>query len=323
MSSLQSRLSADVRYPTYAVADGLWVITTYFNPCRYQTRRDNFEVFAHSMRAAGIPLIIIECAFGDQEFELPESLDVVRVRAQSLLWQKERLLNLAASWLPPECKYVAWLDCDILFKNDLWAKEAADLLKQHAVVQLFETCLRLEKGNIIGSKPDRCESFGAVAPGNPHLLSCGRYDRHGHTGYGWAMRREIFDEVGLYEHTVAGSADHYMAHAIYDSYGFCVEQSLKNNRRALQHLQEWGKRFYRLVRGNFGVVSGEILHLWHGDLANRRYLQRMIETSDLGFDPYTDFVARTGQPMEWHPAIDKQPLKEYMVEYFRDRREDG
>jgi len=312
-----------VRFPRYTRGDGLWVITTYYNPCRYKTRRDSYDIFAFSMRSAGIPVITVECAFGDEPFELPESLDVVRVRTDSLLWQKERLLNLAASWLPKECTSVAWLDCDILFKNADWAVNAAQMLKTHAVVQLFETCLRLDKHNATGGQSDRCTSFGAIAPSNRELLSCGRYDRHGHTGYGWAMRRDVFDDVGLYEYAVGGSADHYMAHAIYNVYGFCVEHSLQNNPHAVMHLKEWGSRFYERVRGNFAVVPGEILHLWHGDLKNRRYLQRMLETTALGYNPYQDIVAIPGKPLEWHPEMDKQGLKDYFVEYFHSRREDG
>jgi hypothetical protein len=95
----------------------LFVITTYFNPCRYETRRRNYDIFMAGLSKAGVPCITVECAFGNAPFELPPSLNVIQMRANTLLWQKERLLNLAASWLPRSCKYVAWLDCDITFMN--------------------------------------------------------------------------------------------------------------------------------------------------------------------------------------------------------------
>lgn len=323
MSNLLSRHGAGIKFPRYTPAQDLWVITCYFNPCRYKTRRDNFDVFASSMRLAGIPLLVVECAFGDDPFELPDSLDVVKIRSHSLMWQKERLLNLAASWLPRECSSVAWLDCDILFQNANWAVDAAALLRKHAVVQLFQSAVILDIGNTRSETTKRVSSFGAIAPSNQELLSCGRYDRHGHTGYGWAMRRKIFTDVGLYEHAVGGSADHYMAHAIYGVYGFCVEHSLRNNQSAIRHLKEWGARFHEQVRGKFAAVPGEIVHLWHGELVNRRYLQRMLETSALGYDPYTDVVAPPGRPLEWHPEMNKQDLRDYFSEYFKNRREDG
>src|SRR4051812_46073823 len=83
----------------YRAVKELWVITCYYNPCGYQSRRRNYEIFSHALKASGINLLTIECAFGHQPYDLGESLDVIRVRSRSLLWQKERLLNLAHRWL--------------------------------------------------------------------------------------------------------------------------------------------------------------------------------------------------------------------------------
>ncbi|HEY4486167.1 MAG TPA: hypothetical protein VJB70_00325 [Candidatus Paceibacterota bacterium] len=313
-------------FPTYKTPKKLWVITTYYNPCRYATRRKNYDVFIASMRRSGISVLTVECAFGDAPFELPDSLDTIQIRSSSLLWQKERLLNLATSWLPPECNSVAWIDCDILFQNPRWAIDTERLLETHAVVQLFESCLRLEKGNVTRAQtPDRSFSFGTIAPKNPGLLSCGRYDLHGHTGYGWAMQRVIFDAIGLYEYAVGGSADHFIAHSIYNEYGFCIQHTLGTNQRATDHLIDWGRRFNQLVSGGFTAVPGEILHLWHGELVNRRYHQRLLEINALKFDPYQDVVATPGKPLEWHPNTRKTKPKliEYFASYFENRCEDG
>lgn len=301
----------------------LVVITTYFNPCRYASRRKNYDLFMDDMRKAGVACITVECAFGDEPFELEESLDVIQVRSQTLLWQKERLLNLAASWLPRSCKYVAWLDCDILFENANWTRDLVQVLKKHKVAQLFETCLRYEKGNVVGETPDIAESFASVMKREPEQLDAGRYDVHGHTGYGWAMRREIFDQVGLYESAISGSADHFMAHAIYGDYNFCIQNALKHDARQIAHLKEWGDRFYRMVQGSLGVVPGQIRHLWHGDAVDRRYFLRMHEITDLGYDPFTDLKVIPGAPLEWAHNMDKIGLKQYFINYFASRREDG
>lgn len=301
----------------------LVVITTYFNPCGYATRRTNYDLFMKGMKRDGITCITVECAFGDDPFELPESLDVHRVRAKTLLWQKERLLNMAASWLPADCKYVAWLDCDIVFENPNWGRDLVSTLKRHAVAQVFETCLRLEKGNVVGEVPDISESFASVMSKTPEVLNAGRYDVHGHTGYGWAMRREIFDQVGLYEGAVSGSADHFMAHAIYGDYNFCITNALKHDPRQISHLKAWGKRFYDMAQGSLGCVPGQITHLWHGDAVNRRYFLRMHEITDHGYDPYTDLKMEPGTPLEWADNMKKEGLKLYFANYFASRLEDG
>ncbi|MDW5418138.1 hypothetical protein R6242_16350 [Iodobacter sp. CM08] len=300
----------------------LIAITTYFNPCGYKSRRRNYDLFMAGMRASGVQCITVECAFPGQSFELPESLDVIRVRANTLLWQKERLLNLAASWLPQSCRYVAWLDCDILFDNASWAHDLVKVLKKKKVAQVFETCQKLGPNEEI-EVDGLSHSFASVMSTNPASLECGRYDIHGHTGYGWAMRREIFDEVGLYEAAVSGSADHFMAHAIFGHYGFCVENALKHDLKQIAHLKAWGTTFHQIVNGSLGVVPGHIRHLWHGDTANRRYFLRMHEITDLGYDPHTDLVARPGYPLEWAPGMNKQGLREYFANYFAMRQEDG
>ncbi|MDU8350996.1 hypothetical protein RYA05_03695 [Pseudomonas syringae pv. actinidiae] len=301
----------------------LIVITTYYNPMGYATRRKNYDLFMEDMKRANVTCITVECAFGNSPFELPASLDVIQVRAKTLLWQKERLLNLAASWLPKSCKYVAWLDCDILFENRNWAKDVVRVLETHKVAQLFESCIRLEKGNVEGDTPDIAYSFSSVMNREPDVINAGRYDVHGHTGYGWAMRRDIFDEVGLYESAVSGSADHFMAHAIYGDYNFCIQNALKHDPRQIAHLKEWGNRFYEMVRGSLGTVPGQIRHLWHGDTVNRRYFLRMHEITDLGFDPWSDLLIEPGQPIEWAEGMEKNGLKQYFINYFASRREDG
>lgn len=216
----------------------LVVITTYFNPCRYKTRRANYDKFMEGMRRAGVPCITVECAFPGQDFELPDVLGVVQVRAEALLWQKERLINLAASWLPPGCAFVAWLDCDIVFENKNWARDLVAVLENKQVAQVFETCMRLGADGHSEADP-RARSFTSVMLSDPSSLEAGRYDKHGHTGYGWAMRRRIFDEVGLYEAAISGSADHFMAHAIYGHYGFCIENALKHDAAQISHLKAW------------------------------------------------------------------------------------
>jgi hypothetical protein len=301
----------------------LAVITTYYNPCAYVSRRRNFDLFMDGMRKAGVTCITVECAFGDTPFELEPSLDVIQVRSKTLLWQKERLLNLAASWLPQSCKYVAWLDCDIEFENRNWAKDLVRLMEQYKVAQVFETCLRLDQNGQPGDEPDISESFASVMRRDPSQLNKGRYDVHGHTGYGWAMHREIFEEVGLYESAISGSADHFMAHAIYGDCNFCIQNALKKDPRQIVHLQEWTKRFHEMVDGSLCAVPGQIRHLWHGDTVDRRYFLRMHDITDLGFDPHTDLHIVPGAPIEWAPEMNKPELKEYFVNYFASRREDG
>lgn len=307
------------------------VITTYFNPSGYATRRRNYDLFIAGIRAAGVMCLTVECVFPGQEFELPESPDVIRVRAKTLLWQKERLLNLAESYLPADIEAVAWIDCDVLFLNRNWPRDLTRVLKKHPVAQMFEFALRMDREGISEAEP-RAESFGAVMTRNPLAFRANRYDVHGHTGYAWAMRRSLFRKVGLYEAAVAGGADHFMSHALFDDYGFCIQNAMKDDPVQIAHLTAWGKRFRQAVveemggdttANPLGVVPGQIRHLWHGDLANRKYFLRLRELISYGFNPFTDLVALPGQPLEWSQHMNKPELEKYFGRYFNQRREDG
>ena len=96
----------------------LWAITSYFNPQGFERRRQAYRQFR---RALTVPLVTVELGY-DGRFDLgPDNADVfLAVPGSDLLWQKERMLNLALQLLPPECDVVAWLDCDILFVNDTY-----------------------------------------------------------------------------------------------------------------------------------------------------------------------------------------------------------
>lgn len=309
----------------YQFAPGLWIITSYYNPCNYASRRENYLTFAGTLEASGLPLLTVECAFEDQPFTLPPGASTIQLRSQSVVWQKERLLNLATSWLPRSCRYVAWLDCDLVFCDSAWARKTTALLDVMPLAQVFDTCIRLPRGNRRDAlRENRCRSFGAITPSAPEVLKLGRFADHGHTGYGWAARRELLDHTGLYEYAIAGSADDYMAHAAFgDLDARCIRRMMNDDARMIDHFKEWARPFAAAVAGRVGVVPGEVLHLWHGELKDRNYDLRHQQVTRFGFNPYTDLIARPGCPLEWAPTCEKLELKAMFRQYFAGRNEDG
>lgn len=299
------------------------VVTTYYNPCRFKRRKENYDRFMAHMRDSKVKVVTVECVFGDEQPELAANDGVIHLSSNSLLWQKERLLNLAVGSLPPSYRYVAWLDCDIIFDNPHWVRDTVSALQRHPIAQLFETCIRLERDGNVGREPDVAESFASVMNKFPESMSYARYDLHGHTGYAWAMRREIFDAVGLYEFAISGSADHFMSHAIFGNYNFCIQTALKHDDCQISHLKAWGEKFIAFMDGTIGVVPGQIRHLWHGDLKHRNYYQRMHQITDLGYNPYSDVVADPGRPLEWVDNLNKPGLVAYFTHFFTSRKEDG
>lgn len=312
----------------YEPVDDLALVTSYFNPRGYRTKRANLDAFLAPIRRAGLHCEIVECRFDELGERLPSIYPVRSIRADAVLWQKERLLNVAIQGLPPRFTKIAWLDADLLFARPDWAVAASKLLESKAVVQLFDRVIRLPRGHWrYDGAGEAWSSFGAVAERDPHIMTTGRFDLHGHTGFAWAIRREALDGVGLYDACIAGSGDHMMAHAFSGDWdSTCVDRIVGSPRSPTcaahrRYFEAWCRRIYPRVRARVGAVSGTVLHLWHGETADRRYVLRNRELMGYAFDPERDLRIGAGGAWEW--ASDKPELHAWARRYFEARREDG
>lgn len=303
-----------------AGADDLAIVTAFYNSSGWRTKPLNYERFADGLRRARLDWITVECAFGSAEFTLPPSQGVIQIRGRDVLWQKERLINLAFSRLPARFTKAAWLDCDLLFENPDWAAQASRLLDTHDFVQLFDKVVRLPRGHTsFAGDGDAQPGFVAARSGGP---VASRRDRHGHTGYAWAARRDALGDRGLYDACIAGGADHVMAHAICgETESPCIDRVLGRSDVHRRHFLEWCRRAPRADAPRVGFVPGTLFHLWHGDLENRAYGTRNRELADLEFDPRRDI--RVGPSGCWEWGSGKPALHRWAAEYFARRKEDG
>jgi len=303
----------------YACPDDLGIVTSYFNPCGYRTRAANFERFVEPIRAAGIPLVIVEARFDGEGTALPDRHGALRVPARDVMWQKERLLDLGTGWLPARCTKVAWLDADVIFEDEGWAAATSERLESAVVVQPFAEVVRLSREP--SAPGDVFESFGAVFANRPEALGLGKFERHGHTGFAWAARRDVIARHGFYDACIAGSGDHMMAHAFAGDWESpCISRIVGRGGRHLAHFRRWCRRLHQDVGARLSFTPGRVLHLWHGSMENRRYAQRNKELYDLAFDPREDIrISATGC---WEWASDKPALHAWARRYFAERRED-
>lgn len=307
----------------YEAVGDLWVVTSYFNPVGYRSRLRNYEVFRDRIVASRLPLLTVECAFGDDAFALPPSPQVVRVRSRHVMWQKECLLNLAISCLPAHCTKVAWVDADTLFENPHWATETSRLLDRYPVVQPFDIAMRLLPGEYAPrADGDVWRGFAAAQSTDSESLRTGDYRRHGETGLAWAAQRAVLDDCGLYDACIIGGGDHVMAHAMCGDWGsVCIDRLIGRHTPQLAHMRRWGERMHARVRGAIAFVPGAALHLWHGEREGRRYSARHRELAEFGFDPERDL--RRGESGCWEWASDKPEMHRWAAAYFAGRCEDG
>lgn len=320
IASIKNKTTYSDKYKTHPEAI---IISCYFNPKNSPYRLEAFKKFYETIRH--LNHAIIECVIGDNEPQLEENENITRVKTDSLLWHKESLLNKIIEDLPSKYKYVFWVDADVLFTNMNWLVDGVNEMKNGAnIIQPFEYGIHLDKGQVEPSF-DYEEFEGNDLPNSinkkvmrsfcanyktTQLATSNDYATHGHVGFAWAARREILDEVPLFDRAFVGGADHIIAHAAAGQIrSQCIEKAFADN---IQEITRWSYEFYLQVDGKISYVKGFLFHIWHGDIANRQYLKRIKEFTPISHtirakDANGLYIAHHGED-------------QYVDEYF-DRRE--
>ena len=316
----------------------LWVVTPYFNPCKYRSRWENFHNFRKQLRA---PLLVVELE-KTGNFDVSEDYGdiVLHLQGEDSIWQKERLINVGIAALPTHVKYVAWIDCDIIFENEHWVDEAiAKLTRGADMVQLFSSVMHQSKQQSIDNILINPASSSALHEiGIAKYLSEGGspFDSVGTSGVRYSPdldnnSRKIKPAIG---HAWAASVDRKNSRQLYDANivggGDRVDlvpilsriDELKNFRpfspAQYNHLHEWAAG---RPSGRLDFVEGRIFHLWHGEFTNRQYNERHHILRRHNFDPNRDIQLAPNGTWRWTDP-EGQLAKEVAV-YFRERREDG
>lgn len=312
----------------------LYAITSYFNPCRYRKRLENYRLFREQL---SVPLITAELGF-DGQYDLgPDDAEIyVRQGRGDVLFQKERLLNLAARHLPADCTAVAWLDCDILFAAPSWGDRVLEQLESCELLQPFSRLYALEQSSPVdfGFAHSRLRQHPSVPT---YLATDVAYQISGSVdtsfwiappgvrtrfrhGVAWVARRELFDRVGLYDGCILGSGDLAFCCALYgfpqaavDLYHMTPEFE--------EHYLAWSARWQQEFPVRVSSIEMEVLQLWHGHYQRRRYRERHAEFARFEFQPHRDLRDVSGECWEWRDR--DSPMAAWIRRYFHSRQEDG
>lgn len=351
-----------MHYPQDNVAQPLYVVTVIFNPQRYKRRWKLFTDFQKHVRDAGAILLTVECSFGERtsaedEWAVPVKLpteeptftshgptpvplaaklppsrlkqDYIKVRCNqdSEIWTKEALLNIGLQHLPPDWRYVAWIDADVMFTRPDWVSETLHQLQHYHFVQLWSLALDLSPSyEPIAAHQGFVHSWqhGHEPPADPVYYESGRPSNgvvnKFHPGFAWAARREALDAVGGFiDFAILGAADHHMAKALIGRAEESIHRQMHSN--YLAKVLSWQHRADEHIRQNVGSVQGTLFHYWHGSKVNRRYVDRWKILVENKFDPEIDIFKDTRGIYKL--TGNKPRLRDQIRAYFRQRNEDG
>ncbi|HEY3885361.1 MAG TPA: hypothetical protein VGL62_09160 [Vicinamibacterales bacterium] len=307
----------------------LHVVACVANPLRWQSRIALARAaIADWLMEANVHVTLVECAYGARGYELVdlagERLAHIGVRATTMAWTKECLLNIAIWRLPPGAEKIAALDADVTFRRKGWARETLAALDLYPVVQPWDTAYDLgphdEHIQTHHSFASIFHADGPVVPagGKFWRFNGGPYE-YPHSGYAWAWTRRALDRIGgLFELGGMGSGDHHMALGLVGAADKSMPGGVGAGYRSAVKI--WESRATAEVNGKIGFVHGTIEHPFHGRKSDRGYVSRWQMFLDSGFDPNADLKRNASGVLEFSGA--KPDLERAFDRYLRAREED-
>lgn len=298
-----------------------WVVGVFFNPAKYQSLHRNYLTFAEALKKQKVNLMTVELAFNDDEFTLPNIHgEIRRLRSNSIMWQKERLINYGVSELPSECDKFAWVDCDILFPDN-WHVEADKLLDDSDIIQLFKKVIHLppNQTEFVGQKVAMIQ--GVVWQEKIHKYWLERRKSKSlpfsAPGFAWAAKRSVFSDIGIYDKNIVGSGDTFLVDCYLNSWeihGYAI----KFTDHMKKDMSEW-KNKLDAKNISLNYLPVDVYHLFHGSMKNRKYMDRHETILKNDYNPAQD-IKLVNNVFEWN--TDKYGMHEDVRGYFFGRNED-
>lgn len=293
------------------------------NPINWKSRIRLYNDFEQHMLESGAKLTVVECAYGDRDWQIKDrdGVNVVRVRASGLhkTWTKENLLNLGIQRIPG-AKYIATIDADIRFRQDNWAAHTVDALQHYPVIQPWSFCYDLgPNGEHLATHRSFANLYYDRKPIVQGPNATAGYE-FGHPGYAWAYTRQALEWVGgLIETAALGAADHHQALALIGKVQDTIHGAMTEAYKT--PLFQWEARAVQHMQKHIGCLAGSIEHAFHGSKEKRAYVSRWDILAKHKFDPYTDLKRNTYGVLEL--AGNKPELSRDIDHYFRSRDEDA
>lgn len=329
-----------------------WAITAYFNTAGWSSRLENYHLFR---QALNIPLLTVEWSpHGDFRLGKGDADCLVQLAGGDLMWQKERLLNIALASLPDHVKYVAWLDCDLMFVEAHWSEQARGALQDHPFIQPFRDIHYLDDETtrlLAGSNhPPLQEIIRRSGLPLRHSFAT-LYERLGEGvvaqdlairfkrqnpfesynvmlrpayGHAWAARRDLLANIGFYDRCVLGGGDLFLCYGLIGKADALVANHLGigwDYYTGGDSYQKWAEQASSSCRGMLASTNSTLAHLYHGELGNRQYKSRIDGLAAFGLDLDRDLSTSDGMPWSW--ARQRAELNAYFRQYMQNRREDG
>lgn len=279
----------------------LGLAVVWFNPARYRSRVENFRRFSEGLQKFHDRMLTVELAFGDEPWQLPETPNIIRLRSNTVCWQKEALLNFAFEQLSRAgFDYLAWIDADILFPNDTWYERSIEVLKKRRLCQLFSEVETHFPG--VGR---------TVETGIAHLW----------TG---SAASPFWESARLFDFDLMGGGDYTMWHGVFANY--LTTPKVFWNRTCSDDFRkvraEWAGRWSKAIALEIGYVEDNLIKaLPHGNARHRLYQAKNEITKRHRYSPLEHVERDEFGLLRWTdqaPVEFRNEVQNYFFEHCED-----
>ena len=302
------------------------MITTYFNPFHNLERLKNYHTFKENLN---LPLITVEWA-PDSIYEISHSDTdlLVQLSGGDLMWQKERLLNIALNKLPNNCEFVAWIDCDVVFANSDWHIKAKELLHKYDFLQLFDEVnylpklssqdFDLEKVDFLSYDYTDCSLSKLIESRlnfnkDKNIIGVNpSYRRGGAAGLALASKVSTIKAHQFYDGNIVGGGDSVLFASLSNTLDLYFSMRDLSTKHKI-HIKQWANQVIE-KKYQTSYLKGSIYHLWHGDLPQRQYLKRHLILKNHNYDPKNHIFSDSETAWSWQDA--PKELKEAISSYM-------
>lgn len=314
-----------IKHSKLGANNTLHVVGVIQNGVRFHSRYRLFRNWVKEMlQTPHVELHVVEATYGDRLPECaPENgeYNYVQVKTTSEIWLKENLINIGVkNSLPADWKYMAWVDCDITFRDPDWAQGTLHQLQHYNILQPWSDAMDLD---FYGAVHGHWKSFGSLCTQRKkmwHGKGHNGYD-YAHTGYAWACTRYFYENVEkLIDFCIVGAGDHHMAWACIGKVKETIHQGVEPG--YLTDCFDWQRRAQRACANIVGFLPGRIEHHHHGPKTRRGYWSRWDIIIDNKFDPQTD-LAYDSQGVVVLCGSNKYAIEHDVMRYNRQRNEDS
>jgi hypothetical protein len=285
--------------------NNLAILTTIYNHQNSPLVIKNLNKFVDFIRDSGLSdhlylcEIIPEGTVSDLDIDIGK---IFTIHNNSPLWHKESAINFLLKQIPSNYKYIVVADNDIILNDNNWHYKTCNLLKNHIMVQCFET-IKYVGPDSLGidryyESAVKCSTVNNhINDGNPGGFIAYRRDYLSHTG-------------GLFDKCLVGGGDtinmmpffidsHYHSINIFD-------RVFSDQKIFILDYIEKSKRYISTTnhKKTLYIKNCHATHQYHGMIRDRNYQDRYnlinklnstnyIEQDKLGFYYLTNKTSST------------------------------